>query len=243
MFRLSRGTHRNKCVNVDIKAYTEALEKLESALVKGDVLDNTIVISAGELLVEIKNRIVKEGRNSQDNAIGQYSTTPIYASQEQFFKKGAFNPQGKGAKFGLTPGDRLIPTARTKTNSTTKNPVRYNKFSVVKPDLTARKTMYLEQGYKQLRDIQGLETQFMNFKYRGDLMNSYQMQKITEAVLLGLTDEKSAKKREGLENRFGNTFYATQEETDNYIAKTNFLLRRITQQFLTGGVYVTATID
>lgn len=227
---------------MEIKQYTEALERLSDALVKGDLIENTVAISGAELLAEIKNRIVKEGRNSQDNTIGQYSTKPIYASPEQFVKKGAFNPQGKNNINGLTLGDRLIPTVRTKTNNTTKNPTRYNKFSVVKPNYTARKTMYLSNGYKELRDIQGLETQFMNFKYRGDLINSYQMQKTTEAVLLGLTDELSVKKREGLENRFGNTFYATQEETDNYIAKTNFLLRRLTQQFLTG-INVTATID
>lgn len=54
-----------------------------------------IIPAANEMLAEIKNRIVIDGKGSSGNQIGQYSTKAAYFSQQQFDKKGAFKPRGK----------------------------------------------------------------------------------------------------------------------------------------------------
>lgn len=78
------------------------------------------------------------------------------------------------------------------------------------------KSMYLPQGYKQLRDIQGRQTQFINEFYTGDTMLAYQMQPKDKEVLLGLTTERAAKIRHGQEAKRGRIFSATEEEIKEY---------------------------
>lgn len=46
------------------------------------------------------------------------------------------------------------------------------KRSAFQPKKPGQKTMYLEQGYKELRDIQGFRTDITNLKYSGDLIKS-----------------------------------------------------------------------
>jgi len=214
--------------------YSENLTRLHG-LVSGDLAADTILISGAELLISIKQRITQEGRTTTDKTIGAYSTKPMYASK-QLFIGGGFLPQGKTGKLiptvqakaaaELTIGHKFIPLLKQRKG--------IKRYSVVKNDNTPHKTMYLQGGYKELRDIQGLRTDIMNLYYRGDLINSYQMQKQAQSVLLGLTSEKEALKRHGLEDRFGNIFYASQEETEAYIKRTNFLLTRITRNTLSG---------
>lgn len=222
--------------------YTERLQSLYG--LQNDLAEYTLLPAGAELLIAIKQRIVNAGKNTADGNIGQYSTKPIYVEKEQFFNQAAFNPQGKNMKMGLTMGDRLIPSVRLKQTSVKKNPVNYKRYTIVKSNFKERLTMYLENGYKQLRDIQGLRTDIVNFKYRGDLINSYQLQKVAQSVLLGLTDMKSAQKRESLEKKFGPVFYATANESQNYIDRVNFLMRRVTVGVLEGeGIEATPTIE
>lgn len=222
--------------------YTERLQQLYG--LQNDLAEYTIVPAAAEMLIEIKSRIVNDGKNTADGNIGDYSTKPMYVEKEQFAKPGAFVAQGKNNVMGITPGDRLVPTIRLKQTGVRRNPVSYKRYTVTKANMQERRSMYLPDGYKQLREIQALRTDIMNFKYRGDLINSYQMQKISQQVLLGLTDEKNAMKREKLEERFGPVFYATVSEKDNYIGRVNFLMARITRGVFDGeGLEATPTID
>lgn len=222
--------------------YNERLTNLHG-LISGDLAGGTIAISGAELLLSIKDRITNEGRNSSGGPIGSYSIKPMYADKDKFVKPGAFNPQGKRVnEFGVTYGDHIVPAQRLKQNNVKRNPTRYQRYTAVKPDLTVRKTMYLDEGYKELRGIQGLRVDIVNFKYRGDLISSYQSQRDAQMVLLGLTTDLSAKKREGLEAKFGRTYYATEDEIQKYISRTNYLLERLTRDTIEGH-YVTAAIS
>lgn len=78
------------------------------------------------------------------------------------------------------------------------------------------KTMYLQQGYSQLRSIQGRPVDKINEFYTGSTMNSYQLQVESGQILLGLTNEKAAKVRAGQEKRFGKIFYAKKDELDEF---------------------------
>lgn len=195
--------------------YNERLTQLHG-LVSGDLAEDVILVPALELLAAIRLRISAEGKNSADGNIGSYSTKPIYVEPKVFIK-GGFKAGRKADKEAVFYGQKQV------------------KKSV-------NKTMYLPEGYKELRDIQGLRTDIMNFKYSGDLLQSYQAQKFSQYVVLGLTEEKSVLKRGGLERRFGPVFYATDQEKERYIKKVNFLLARITRNTI-AGYDVTGTID
>jgi len=184
--------------------YSKQLTELYG-LVSGDLAKDTIAVSGRELLFAIKQRVTKQGKGSNENSIGQYSTKPIYVEKQKFVKKGSFKRVGKYGE-------------RTK------------------------RTMYLPEGYKELRDIQGLRTDVVNLKYSGSMVNDYQSLQVSQHVYLGIMSEKNAKKYEGLTMKYGNFYQATQQEKEEYIARTNFLLNRLTVNTITR-VDVTATIE
>lgn len=233
--------------------YNEHLTNLYG-LVSGDLSADTIGVAAPELLDSIKERILKEGKNSNDGSIGQYSTKPLYASKNSFIRKGAFSPQGKNTGSNGIIGERLVPTQLFNQGKPLKysgkflkavlkdSKRKYKRYTIVKADLTKRTSMYLPEGYKELRDIQSLRTDFVNLSYRGDLLQDYQMAKDAQAYLLGFTNEQQVKKREGLEAKYGHVFKATTGEKDNYINRVNSLLNRLTVNTLEGQ-YVSATVE
>lgn len=169
---------------MDLKEYQARLEKLAVAA-QNTAAESVIVPAANGLLASIKVRITAEGKNSAGATIGQYSTKEMYATREQFIKKGSFQPRGKVNKGTFKNGN-------------------------------TRQSMYLPAGYKELRDIQGRPTDKMNYNYSGDTMASYQMQAKPDRVLLGLTQERAANIRKGLEAKRGKAFYATADELAEY---------------------------
>jgi hypothetical protein len=63
--------------------------------------------------------------------------------------------------------------------------------------------MYLAEGYTELRDIQGRQTEFVNAKVTGGAERSVGIVKFGEAVLYGVRDLLESKKLHGLIERFG----------------------------------------
>lgn len=219
-------------------------------LVSGDLAQDVIVPSAIVMLASIKNRITKQGKNSAGGNIGDYSQKEMWAKKSQFAKPGAFKAEGKYKGYG----DRLVPTVllnqskklkrgpdflKIVATSTTK---KYSRYSQVTPGYRERTTMYLQNGYKQLRDIQSLRTDIMNFQYRGDLMRDFQMQKVSQAVLLGFTLDKESKKRQSLEARKGRVFSPTQNEIQAYTDRVNYNLTRLTRSTIEG-INVSAAVE
>jgi hypothetical protein len=190
---------------IDLQTYYDKLTALDQAINSG--LEGIAVTAAGELLANIKNRIALDGKNSNGQLIGNYSTKPMYATPEQFDRTSSFKPKGKPV------------TGRKNLKSTTFNVSNRKKKPVlVNPEFREVKSMYLESGYKELRDIQGKPTDKVNLIYRGDLVpNQYQLQSVEKAVLLGFISERSSLIRKGLERKFGaNIFQATHEEMAEY---------------------------
>lgn len=207
-------------MSVSIGEYIQHLQDVEG--VQGSIIKYTVAPSAVELLSSIKNRIFKQGLNSNGSQIGSYSTTPIYVKRNQFAKPSAFAPGGK-----------------------TRNKAKLvNKKGTVFVVDKKRKTMYLEYGYKQLRDIQGLQTGSVDLKYRGRTAKAYVMQERTEDVLLGLNTVLAAAIRSKQEDRFkAPIFSATQTEIQQYISATNNRLERITRGILVDGLKPSAIIE
>lgn len=193
-----------------LQAYNNKLRFLVERA-KDKALERIIVPPANKLLATIKNRVQRKGENTSGGKIGNYSTKPMYASRDQFDKKSSFKPVTK----------KYISTD-AKAPKTVKG---RNVLGTIYSE--KGKTMYLQQGYKELRDVQGKPTDKVNLTYRGDLMNSYQQVVEQNAVVQGLTLESEKKKREGLEKRFGGQLLHPQkQEIETYrkdvteIAKT-----------------------
>jgi hypothetical protein len=218
-----------------IQEYTDRLQQLYGLV--GTLEEYTLVPAGAEMLAAIKQRVLKQGIGTDGNTIGSYSTKPIYASKNQFVKGGAF--QAKGVTNNI--GDRLIPTQRTKTNSRKKNPVKYSAYTIARPDYKPRKSMYLPQGYKELREIQGLNVAYMDLSYSGRMVRDYQMQQVANAVLLGITTDRSSKIYQGLSNRFGEFYQPSTAETKLFFDATAFRLQRLIRGTI-DGVTVTPEI-
>jgi hypothetical protein len=79
------------------------------------------------------------------------------------------------------------------------------------------KSMYLENGYKEFREVQGRQTGKRDYTLSGDLMLSYVLGTSQNAILLGFNQDKQSKKRKGLDKQNGgNVFSATSSEMDDF---------------------------
>lgn len=75
---------------ITMQDYQQRLRQLSTIAV-----ESVAVPLANEMLAEVKNRIVLDGKGSNNAPIGQYSTKSAYFGREAFDKQGAFKPQGK----------------------------------------------------------------------------------------------------------------------------------------------------
>lgn len=105
----------------------------------------------------------------------------------------------------------------------------FDKKSSFKPP-TGKKTMKLEQGYKQLRQIQGKPTTDINETYTGSTLAAFQNQITEDAVLQGFTTELSSKIRKGQEAKRGNIFNPTDTELTDYKKNVINNTKEITEQ-------------
>lgn len=195
-------------------------------------IDSIYIPAANGLLATIKNRIVNEGENSAGGKNGSYSTKPAYFTQEQFVKKSVFKGIGqRGFK-----GERIVSEKKYRVEKTTlksgkvvQRLVDEKKFKVEKK---TPKSMYIEDGYKGLRDIQGRRTDVMNLSYSGATLLAYQMQARDVEILLGMTNKNASDIRRGQEKKRGKIFYAQQKEIDAYNKEIFEETEKLTKSFL-----------
>lgn len=123
---------------------------------------------------------------------------------EAFYKRRIFN-EGKttaGGPIG-TYSDNPISVKREAF-------IQKNKFKG-----TGRgSTMYLPGGYKQLREIQGRESEYVNLDYTGSLRRSIQTGRIGGRLALGFTDEERFAVAQELEERFNAAIFSVSVEED-----------------------------
>lgn len=192
-------------MEMTFEQFSERVNKLQELSVNV-FLEGVIIPAAGRMLASIKNRIQQKGEKTDGGMIGQYSTTPMYATREQFDKQSAFKPQGKG---------QIKENGKVKREMGMVDGVKKHIIKR-KSGIVERKSMYLPYGYKQLREIQGKNVAFIDLTYRGDLMLSYQLTNKDNNIVLGFNKESEALKREGLEERFGIAFSPSKQEIEDY---------------------------
>lgn len=166
----------------------------------------------------VKNTVVKQavrifigGQNSSSGNTGQYSTTPMY-----------FNPlyaPNKGlAKFG----GELKPEGKTgKTHFANGEP---------------HKTVYLDGGYKELRNRTGRRIDKVNLTFTRDLQSDFTNSPLPNKAepnkvsvneyTTSIKREHNQKKREGLEAKYGMIFNLTKPEKDFFFKTLDFNFRK-----------------
>ena len=85
----------------------------------------------------------------------------------------------------------------------------------------ARKTMFLALGYKQLRDIQGRQTNKVDLTYSGDLRRDVATKLVVDGnfVLSKVSRDINQKKIAGLSAKYGNTLFKHTQEEIEFFAK------------------------
>ena len=104
--------------------------------------------------------------------------------------------------------------------------------------------MYLIEGYKQLRSLQGLRTDIMNMSYSGDMMADFHISQEEQTGLIGFSNELQIKKRKGQTAKRGDIFNPTENEIEQYSARSAFLINRLTRSIMQEeGITAVATIE
>lgn len=102
-----------------------------------------VKLYATDYLAVAINQIQKEGIKGE-----QYSTTPFYAGKSIYNNKSGFSPRGKAFD-----GQK-------------------KKEQKKREDGTDRKTMYLPGGYEELRQLNGLQTAFVDLTFSGRMFQN-----------------------------------------------------------------------
>lgn len=180
--------------------YYNRMSDLSNELSKS-VVQSVIVPSANQLLAEIKNRIVLDGKDSNNSKIGSYSTKSAYYTREQFDRRSSFKPQGKNSSGNFKNGNR-------------------------------RKSMYINDGYKGLRNVQGKPTETMVLNYSGSTMVAYQQGATDTEVVQGMTTQLASDIRKGHEEKLSKPIYRAS------LAELEAYNKRVGEDFLQANVNI-----
>mgnify|MGYP000190095105 CR=1 FL=1 len=156
-------------------------------------------------------RVFTNGINGNEMQIGTYSTKPMLASKEQFTKESAFKQSYIDLASGAvvdTKGDGDVPYFLTFKNR--KTGVRNKKATAI---------MFLGEGYKEFKKIQGKESNFVNLRNTEALKFDF----TNSLVLDGTTYKTGTKRKENsdkagwMADKYGKqTFAITKKEIEIY---------------------------
>lgn len=197
-------------------AFSDLSDKLQEIADRLDAqaVDVAVVQSMTELLGDFKQRVFVDGLDSEGNKLGTYSEKPNYYTKDQFVRKSAFKAQGKDSDENSKTGVIRTTTAVYNINTQKKKSIAVKKTSG--GGMTERTSMYLPQGYKEFRQIQGRQTEFVDLDYSGSLNKAYRVFKFGDTALMGQNDAFEHKKIEGLTDKYGDFQSLTDEEKKRY---------------------------
>lgn len=130
-------------------------------------------VGANQLIGDMVRRIHFDGKDASDNAIGEYSTEPIYVSLDAFVrKKGKVRTKNKNGKTGSQR--TLRPRGKNSNDPDFENGKR-------------RKSRYFERGYLEYHDEMGNGNK-VNLTLTGQLSNDLQVAPKGKNFGLGFSD-------------------------------------------------------
>lgn len=220
-----------------LQEYDKKLQELYGVT---DSIVNLVIAPNGiKMLLSIIRRIQKEGKSATGGSIGSYSTKPDYFAKSGFLNVGAFRPEGKSPS-----GDILVPSyflgtfgyvaqPLTKTGKPVKRATK--RFVQVKTNYQQRTSMYLPGGYKEYRQIQGLQTGHVDLKYSGKLFDDFQAETDETGMNIGFTTIRSSLIRQGQEKKWGQPIFSpSAQEIKTYSDAVNFSLSKLTRDTFEG---------
>ena len=152
---------------------SERLEILSEVVNNDNTARRISQVAAIQVIAEYKQRIFLNGLDSSGSAIGQYSVNPFY----------------------------INPLSLTTVSAGGIKPEGKNGQTVFKNG-NPHKTKYLTQGYRQLRDLTGRQSETVDLNFSGSLFQSI---KVTESGLnsaITYTNDEMANIMEFQEERF-----------------------------------------
>lgn len=136
-----------------------------------------------DLISDMRDRIFLNGKDSDDQAIGRYSTKPYYASLNQTSQVRSSSLKGRG-----------------------KNDSK-SKFQNGKP----RKSMYLPGGYAEFRNVVGRQSERVDLNLTGSLQKDIRLGTSQGISQVAFTTDDKLEIAKGNEKRFGKTIFSASE--------------------------------
>lgn len=148
----------------------------------------------------------------------QYSTKPMLATQNMFNRKSAFKPDVIGVSLGRDENGKLIKGGSRTNKGTVRKKGTEKRYRWVRfPGASkAVPVMELEEGYKELRELNGLQTAHVDFTFTGRMVQnigvvSNRQEGLKFLAVIGASDDENKKKMQGLFKRFGEYLFVQEE--------------------------------
>ena len=188
----------------------ETLNNLYNAIAN-QAEEQLVVIGAVAMQVSMLKRIFERGQATSGAGIAsKYSSGPTNYEKKDFKKSpSAFQPIGKKT---LTD----IKTTSKGSKNVLKATIKVAK-GTPKPAATL-KTMYLPGGYKMLRQVQGLQTNFVDLHVSGSLMQSIRIVTVDKKVQIRIVGTDGVIKSENIEKLYDKDIF-TPSAKDNQAAE------------------------
>ena len=172
----------------------ETLNSLYNAIAN-QAEERLVVIGAVAMQASMLKRIFERGQATSGAGIAsKYSSSPTRYEKKDFKKSpSAFQPIGKKT---LTD----IKTTSKGSKSVLKATIKVAK-GTPKPAATL-KTMYLAGGYKMLRQVQGLQVNFVDLHVSGSLMQSIRIVTVSKEVQIRIVGTDGVMKSENTEKLY-----------------------------------------
>lgn len=183
----------------NIEEVTARITAKAATFNKGSVNNETLLrVVATTILADIKTRIHEKGLASDNSAIGQYSTKPMYVSVAANAGRSFGRPIGKTGK---------------------------SKFKTTGED---HKSRYFEGGYNEYKSKIGRnELGSVNLSLSGQLNAQFTVQPTANGVGLGWPDAEKFKRALALEKKYGKQIWKlTADEKGKAISTAQSILAR-----------------
>jgi hypothetical protein len=153
-----------------------------------EVQQSSIQTAMFTLQADYLQRIFKEGEDSDNNKIGQYSTKPFYAGKgNSQVRSSSIKPKGKNGETKFKNGKQ-------------------------------RKTQYMAGGYKEFRSVVGRQNTKVDLALTFALRGSIQVGIGSNGSTLSFNSDKELAKARGNEKRFNKTIFdASRVELDKLV--------------------------
>jgi hypothetical protein len=176
-------------------------DKINSYVAKlNDLVGESFELATRNLETDIKQRVFTEHEDINNSKLGQYSTVPTLIGAKSFINKG-------GANTFFTAEKKKKPKGQWRT-------------------VKGKHLFVLDGGYKELRQVQGLQTSEVNLQYSGELLLNGIGVNIGENVYqVKFLNKLSTDKGRGFEQRRNKKiFYASEKEKEKAL---DFVGKRI----------------